>query len=90
MECAIERAEDGYRLLVSHDGDIQVDERHAAIETARWGLASISLLPLCYPAANRVRSSDAGRPLYWGGAEKRKAYPDDASVPPVTRTCHGG
>lgn len=35
VECAIERAEDGYRLLVSHDGEIQVDESHATIETAR-------------------------------------------------------
>ena len=35
VECAIECAEDGYRLLVSHDGEIQVDEGHATIETAR-------------------------------------------------------
>ena len=35
VECAIECAEDGYRLLVSHDGEIQVDERHATIETTR-------------------------------------------------------
>ena len=35
VECAIERAEDGYRLLVARDGEIQVHESHATIETAR-------------------------------------------------------
>lgn len=34
-ECAIERAADGYRLLVVHDGNVQADERHAEIEAAR-------------------------------------------------------
>ena len=33
--CAIERSEDGYRLLVQHDGEIQLHESHASIETAR-------------------------------------------------------
>jgi hypothetical protein len=33
--CSIERSEDGYRLLVEHDGEIQIHESHAAIETAR-------------------------------------------------------
>jgi hypothetical protein len=31
----IERSEDGYRLLVEHDGEIQIHESHARIETAR-------------------------------------------------------
>lgn len=35
ITCAIERAEDGYRLLVEHDGEIQVHESHAEITTAR-------------------------------------------------------
>ncbi len=35
VTCAIERAEDGYRLLVAHDGEIQIHESHAAIDTAR-------------------------------------------------------
>ena len=35
VECVIERAEDGYRLLVPHDGEIQVHESHASIDTAR-------------------------------------------------------
>ena len=35
VECAIERAEDGYRLLVSHDSEIQMEESHATIETVR-------------------------------------------------------
>ena len=34
-ECAIERSEDGYRLRVVHGGQIQADERHAGIESAR-------------------------------------------------------
>ena len=34
-ECAIERAADGYRLLVVHCGNVQADERHAGIEAAR-------------------------------------------------------
>ena len=34
MVCAIERSEDGYRLLVEHDGE-PTDESHASIETAR-------------------------------------------------------
>ena len=33
--CSIERSEDGYRLLVEHDGEIQIHESHAAIDTAR-------------------------------------------------------
>ncbi len=35
VECAIERAEDGYRLLVSHDGDVQVNESHGSLDMAR-------------------------------------------------------
>ena len=35
VECAIERAEDGYRLLVLHDGEIQTQESHPSLETAR-------------------------------------------------------
>ena len=35
VECAIERSEDGYRLLVLHDDEIQTHESHATIETAR-------------------------------------------------------
>ncbi len=35
VECAIEHAEGGYRLLVSHDGEIQVEESHGSIDTAR-------------------------------------------------------
>ena len=35
VECAIERAEDGYRLLVSQDGEIQVHESHGSLDTAR-------------------------------------------------------
>ncbi|OFV95844.1 MAG: hypothetical protein A3H28_08910 [Acidobacteria bacterium RIFCSPLOWO2_02_FULL_61_28] len=35
VECAIERSEDGYRLVVAHDGEIQTHESHASIETAR-------------------------------------------------------
>ena len=33
--CAIERSEDGYRFLVEHNGEIQLDENHVGIETAR-------------------------------------------------------
>jgi hypothetical protein len=33
--CSIERSEGGYRLLVEHDGELQIYESHAAIETAR-------------------------------------------------------
>lgn len=33
--CAIERSEDGYRLLVEHNGEIQIHESHGRIETAR-------------------------------------------------------
>ena len=33
--CSIERAEDGYRLLIEHDGEIQTHESHASVETAR-------------------------------------------------------
>lgn len=35
MVCSIERAEDGYRLLVEHNGEIQLHESHASIDTAR-------------------------------------------------------
>ena len=35
MICAIERSEDGYRLLLEHNGDIQLHESHGRIETAR-------------------------------------------------------
>jgi len=35
MACVIEHAEDGYRLLVLHDGEIQAEESHGSIETAR-------------------------------------------------------
>jgi sulfur transfer complex TusBCD TusB component (DsrH family) len=35
MACAIEQAEDGYRLLVFHDGEIQTEESHGSIDTAR-------------------------------------------------------
>jgi hypothetical protein len=33
--CAIEKSEDGYPLLVEHDGEIQIHESHGRIETAR-------------------------------------------------------
>jgi hypothetical protein len=33
--CAIERLEDGYRLLLEHHGEIQLHESHGRIETAR-------------------------------------------------------
>jgi hypothetical protein len=33
--CAIERSEDGYRLLLEHDGETQLHESHGRIETAR-------------------------------------------------------
>lgn len=33
--CSIEKSEDGYRLLVERDGEIQLHESHSAIETAR-------------------------------------------------------
>src|SRR6476659_10078373 len=33
--CAIEQSEDGYRLLLEHDGEIQLHESHGRIETAR-------------------------------------------------------
>ena len=35
MACAIEQAEDGYRLVVFHDGEIQTEESHGSIDTAR-------------------------------------------------------
>ena len=35
MSCSIERAEDGYRLIVEHNGEIELHESHAAIDTAR-------------------------------------------------------
>lgn len=35
VTCAIERAEDGYRLLVEHNGEIELHESHAEIATAR-------------------------------------------------------
>ena len=35
VKCAIELAEDGYRLLVAHNGEIQVHESHGSIDTAR-------------------------------------------------------
>jgi len=35
VECSLERSEDGYRLLVAHDGEFQVHESHASIDTAR-------------------------------------------------------
>ena len=35
MACSIEKSEDGYRLLVEHDGEIQLHESHASIDTAR-------------------------------------------------------
>ena len=34
MTCAIERSEDGYRLLVEHDGEIQLHENHCEMATA--------------------------------------------------------
>ena len=33
--CSIERSEDGYRLSVEHNGEIQVHESHAEVATAR-------------------------------------------------------
>jgi len=33
--CGIERSEDGYRLLVEHNGEVLLHENHAPIETAR-------------------------------------------------------
>ena len=33
--CAIEQSEDGYRLLLEHNGEIQLHESHGRIETAR-------------------------------------------------------
>lgn len=33
--CAIEQSEDGYRLLLEHNGDIELHESHRRIETAR-------------------------------------------------------
>jgi hypothetical protein len=35
MTCSIEKSEDGYRLLVDHDGEIPLHESHGRIETAR-------------------------------------------------------
>ena len=35
VECAIEMSEDGYRLTVTHNGEIQSDQYHARIENAR-------------------------------------------------------
>ena len=35
MACAIDQAEDGYRLVVFHDGKIQAEESHGSIDTAR-------------------------------------------------------
>jgi hypothetical protein len=35
LTCSIERSEDGYRLIVEQDGEIQLHESHGAIETAR-------------------------------------------------------
>ena len=35
MTCSIEKSEDGYRLLVEHDGEIQLHESHGSIDTAR-------------------------------------------------------
>jgi hypothetical protein len=34
MTCSVEKSEDGYRLLVDHDGEIH-HESHGRIETAR-------------------------------------------------------
>jgi hypothetical protein len=39
--CSIERSEDGYRLLVEHDGEIQIYESHGTIETARGKATTI-------------------------------------------------
>jgi hypothetical protein len=33
--CAIEQSEDGYRLLLEHNGEIEMHESHRRIETAR-------------------------------------------------------
>ena len=35
IACAIEQSEDGYRLLLEHNGEIQLHESHWRIETAR-------------------------------------------------------
>jgi hypothetical protein len=35
MVCAIEHAEGGYQFLVWHDGEVQVEEHHGSIDTAR-------------------------------------------------------
>jgi hypothetical protein len=35
MTCSIEKFQDGYHLLIEHDGEIQVHESHGRIETAR-------------------------------------------------------
>jgi hypothetical protein len=40
LVCAIERSEDGYRLLVEHNGEIQIHENHVEIATTR-GKAAI-------------------------------------------------
>jgi hypothetical protein len=35
ITCSIEKSEDGYRLLVEHDGEIQLHESHSEMATAR-------------------------------------------------------
>lgn len=43
MTCSIEKAEDGCRLLLEHDGEIQLHESHASIETARGKAEAIKV-----------------------------------------------
>ena len=35
VTCSLERAEDGFLLVVSHEGDVQVHESHGTVESAQ-------------------------------------------------------
>ena len=85
VECALERAEDGYRLLVAHDGEIQVHESHATIETARGRaeLLTADLLTRGWLEGLWVRGRCRGKGARQRAGQSAAANPLTSDFPPA-------